>query len=70
MDKPTAGTHPEIALQSANITTLYPGASPEEVEKLVTAPIEEAIEENVSKSICCSLTLRKAGRLSLLILKR
>ena len=40
---------PEIALQSANITTLYPGASPEEVEKLVTAPIEDAIEENVSK---------------------
>ena len=40
---------PEIALQSANVTTLYPGASPEEVEKLVTAPIEDAIEENVSK---------------------
>lgn len=40
---------PEIALQSATITTLYPGASPEEVEKLVTAPIEDAIEENVSK---------------------
>lgn len=40
---------PEIALQSATVTTLYPGASPEEVEKLVTAPIEEAIEENVSK---------------------
>ena len=40
---------PEIALQSATVTTLYPGASPEEVEKLVTAPIEEAIEENVSR---------------------
>ena len=40
---------PEIALQSATVTTLYPGASPEEVEKLVTAPIEDAIEENVSK---------------------
>lgn len=41
--------NPEIALQSVTVTTLYPGASPEEVEKLVTAPIEEAIEENVSK---------------------
>ena len=40
---------PEIALQSATVTTLYPGASPEEVEKLVTTPLEEAIEENVSK---------------------
>ena len=40
---------PEIALQTATITTLYPGASPEEVEKLVSAPIEDAIEENVNK---------------------
>ena len=40
---------PEIALQSAVVTTLYPGASPEEVEKLVSAPIEDAIEENVNK---------------------
>ena len=40
---------PEIALQSATVTTLYPGASPEEVEKLVSAPIENAIEENVNK---------------------
>lgn len=40
---------PEITLQSATVTTLYPGASPEEVEKLVTAAIEDAIEENVNK---------------------
>ena len=40
---------PEIALQSANVTTLYPGASPEEVEKLISAPIEDAIEESVNK---------------------
>lgn len=40
---------PEIALQTATITTVYPGASPEEVEKLVSAPIEDAIEENVNK---------------------
>ena len=40
---------PEIALQSVSVTTLYPGASPEEVEKLISAPIEDAIEENVNK---------------------
>ena len=40
---------PEIPSQIAVVTTLYPGASPEEVEKLVTAPIEDAIEENVNK---------------------
>jgi len=40
---------PEITLQTATVTTLYPGASPEEVEKLVSAPIEDAIEENVNK---------------------
>lgn len=52
---------PEIALQSATVTTLYPGASPEEVEKLVTAPIEEAIEENVSK-INLMLSTSSEGR--------
>ena len=52
---------PEIALQSANVTTLYPGASPEEVEKLVTAPIEEAIEENVNK-INLMLSTSSEGR--------
>ena len=35
---------PEISLHTATITTLYPGASPEEVEQLITVPIEEAIE--------------------------
>ena len=40
---------PEIPAQMAVVTTLYPGASPEEVEKLVTVPIEDAIEENVNK---------------------
>lgn len=40
---------PDIEVQSASVTTIYPGASPEEVEKLVTAPIEEAIEDNVNK---------------------
>lgn len=52
---------PEIALQTAVVTTLYPGASPEEVEKLVTAPIEEAIEENVSK-INLMLSTSSEGR--------
>ena len=40
---------PEIPVQMAVVTTLYPGASPEEVEKLVTVPIEDAIAENVNK---------------------
>ncbi len=40
---------PDIAAQAASVTTIYPGASPEEVEKLVTAPIEEAIEDAVNK---------------------
>ena len=40
---------PDITVQSATVTTIYPGASPEEVEKLVTVPIEEAIEDNVNK---------------------
>ena len=40
---------PDIAAQAATVTTIYPGASPEEVEKLVTAPIEEAIEDAVNK---------------------
>ena len=40
---------PEISFHSATVTTFYPGASPEEVETLVTVPIEDAIEEDVSK---------------------
>ncbi|HDQ26562.1 MAG TPA: efflux RND transporter permease subunit, partial [bacterium] len=35
---------PEIKLGFAVITTVYPGAGPEEVEKLVTIPIEDAID--------------------------
>ena len=35
---------PEITLYTAQITTIYPGAAPETVEKLVTAPIEAEIE--------------------------
>ena len=41
---------PEISFHSATVTTFYPGASSEDVEKLVTVPIEEAIEENVNKT--------------------
>ena len=52
---------PEIALQSTFVTTIYPGASPEEVEKLVTAPIEDAIEENVNK-INLMLSVASEGR--------
>jgi multidrug efflux pump subunit AcrB len=35
---------PEISFRIATVTTFYPGASSEEVEKLVTAPIEEALK--------------------------
>lgn len=52
---------PEIALQSATVTTLYPGASPEEVEKLISAPLEDAIEENVNK-INLMLSTSSEGR--------
>ena len=52
---------PEIALQSATITTLYPGASPEAVEKLISAPIEDSIEENVNK-INLMLSTSSEGR--------
>ncbi len=52
---------PEIALQTATVTTIYQGASPEAVEKLVTAPIEDAIEENVSK-INLMLSTSSEGR--------
>ncbi len=52
---------PEIALQTATVTTLYPGASPEEVEKLISAPIEDAIDENVNK-INLMLSTSSEGR--------
>jgi hydrophobe/amphiphile efflux-1 (HAE1) family protein len=34
---------PEVNFPFVNITTVYPGASPEEVETLVTRPIEDAV---------------------------
>ncbi len=37
--------NPEITVPIAIIATPFPGASPEEVEKLVTDPLEEAIED-------------------------
>ena len=55
---------PEIALQTATVTTLYQGASPETMEKLVTAPLEEAIEENVNK-INWMLSTSSEGRSSI-----
>ena len=57
---------PEIKLQTATVTTFYPGASPEEVEKLVTAPIEDAIEEGVGK-IDLMLSSSSEGRSSISI---
>ncbi len=57
---------PEVSLYTATVTTIYPGASPEEVEKLVTAPIEEAIEERVSK-IDLILSSSSEGRSSIVV---
>jgi len=36
---------PEVSLDTITITTLYPGASPEEVEDLITIPIEDEISD-------------------------
>ena len=36
---------PEIAFNWIFVSTVYPGASPEEVEQLVTIPIEDEIED-------------------------
>ena len=52
---------PEIKLKSATVTTLYPGASSDEVERLVTTPIEDAIEEDVS-DIDIMLSTSSVGR--------
>lgn len=52
---------PEISFNSATVTTLYPGASSEDVEKLVTVPIEDAIEENVN-NIDIVLSVSSEGR--------
>ena len=47
---------PEVSFDRVVISTVYPGAAPEEVEKLVTVPIEtelrgvDGIEEMVSAS--------------------
>jgi hydrophobic/amphiphilic exporter-1 (mainly G- bacteria), HAE1 family len=32
---------PNVNLQEARITTIFPGASPDDVEQLITIPIEE-----------------------------
>ncbi|MFQ6040459.1 MAG: efflux RND transporter permease subunit, partial [Candidatus Poribacteria bacterium] len=57
---------PEITFYTATVNTFYPGASPEEVEKLVTAPIEDAIEAGVDK-IDLILSSSSAGRSSIII---
>jgi len=36
---------PEISFETIIIETLYPGASPEDVELLITEPIEEEIKD-------------------------
>ncbi len=36
---------PEISLNAVSITTIYPGVSPEEIEALITKPIEEEVSD-------------------------
>jgi len=36
---------PELALDMITVTTIYPGASPEEMEELITVPIEDEIAD-------------------------
>jgi HAE1 family hydrophobic/amphiphilic exporter-1 len=36
---------PEFSLQGVRVATAYPGASPEEIEKLITAKIETEVAE-------------------------
>ena len=36
---------PNIDFDTVTVTTIYPGAGPEDVEKLITTPIEKAIKE-------------------------
>jgi HAE1 family hydrophobic/amphiphilic exporter-1 len=47
---------PEIAYPTITVRTEYPGAAPEEVEKLVTEPIEEALEVATNLVECRSVS--------------
>ena len=40
---------PDVSFRIAQARTVYPSASPEEVEDLVTVPVEDAIEADVSR---------------------
>ena len=43
--------NPQIKITAAIVTTLYPGASPEDVEQLVTDKIEDAVSEAVDSPL-------------------
>ncbi|CFX40716.1 Acriflavin resistance protein [Syntrophomonas zehnderi OL-4] len=47
---------PEVAAPLAVITTVYPGASPEDVERLVTRPIEEDLPQVSGYDYCESFS--------------
>jgi multidrug efflux pump subunit AcrB len=48
--------NPEIDVTMALVTTVYPGASPEKVEQLVTRPLEEKLKEMSEISILSSVS--------------
>ena len=41
---------PNFALGSITVTTLYPGAAPEDVERLVTLPIEDQLQAELDEA--------------------
>jgi multidrug efflux pump subunit AcrB len=55
--------NPEIAVSVAVVQTIYPGASPEKVEQLVTKPLEEKINEMDN---ILSLTSTSAANVSII----
>ena len=53
--------NPETAMAAATITTIYPGASPEEVEKNVTTKIEEKISSLSNIDYHMSVSMNSAS---------
>ncbi|NIP23186.1 MAG: efflux RND transporter permease subunit [Phycisphaerae bacterium] len=57
---------PSIKLELVSVTTVFPGASAEDVEKLVTIPIEDEINDISGIKVIRSTSIMRASRLFLL----
>ncbi|MBD3183800.1 MMPL family transporter, partial [Candidatus Poribacteria bacterium] len=55
---------PEIPFNWVFVTTIYPGASPEEIEYLITKPIEEEIEDIENIDLITSTSAESASFIS------